>query len=97
MANDYSPLPGLTLDGDLAISRARFTDGGPVGDRIPGAVETVVSAGISFDGFSGAFASLRLRYFGPRPLIEDNSVRSKSSTPVEPRTTRVAAVLYSFS
>jgi len=23
---------------------------------------------------------LRLRYFGPRPLIEDNSVRSKSST-----------------
>ena len=25
-------------------------------------------------------AGLRVRYFGPRPLIEDNSVRSKSST-----------------
>jgi outer membrane receptor protein involved in Fe transport len=29
---------------------------------------------------------LRLRYFGPRPLIEDNSVRSPSSTLINLRT-----------
>ena len=28
---------------------------------------------------------MNVRYFGPRPLIEDNSVRSKSSTPVSGR------------
>lgn len=26
------------------------------------------------------FGSLRLRYFGPRPLLEDDSVRSRSSS-----------------
>ncbi len=29
---------------------------------------------------SGPFGSLRLRHFGPRPLIEDNSVKSKSTS-----------------
>jgi outer membrane receptor protein involved in Fe transport len=68
------------VDADLAYSRARFTDGDPVGDRIPGAVEGVASAGIEYEQPSGGFADLRLRYFGPRPLIEDNSVRSSAST-----------------
>jgi outer membrane receptor protein involved in Fe transport len=68
------------VDADLAYSRARFTDLDPVGDRIPGAVEGVVSAGIDYQQPSGEFAALRLRYFGPRPLIEDNSVRSHAST-----------------
>lgn len=78
-ANFYSPLAGLTFDADLALSRARFTDFDPVGNHIPGAIETVVSAGVALDAHGGFFGSLRARYFGPRPLIEDNSVRSKSS------------------
>jgi outer membrane receptor protein involved in Fe transport len=68
------------LDADLAYSRARFTDVDPVGDRIPGAVEGVASAGIECEPPSGEFAGLRVRYFGPRPLIEDNTVRSQAST-----------------
>ena len=68
------------MDADLAYSRARFIDLNPVGDRIPGAVEGVASAGIEYEQPSGGFADLRLRYFGPRPLIEDNSVRSSAST-----------------
>jgi hypothetical protein len=28
----------------------------------------------------GFFGSVRLRYFGPRPLIEDDSVRSRATT-----------------
>ena len=33
---------------------------------------------------SGIFGSLRLRHFGPRPLIEDNSRQSKSTSIVPP-------------
>jgi hypothetical protein len=32
------------------------------------------------DDVAGFFASAHLRFFGPRPLLEDNSVRSGSST-----------------
>jgi outer membrane receptor protein involved in Fe transport len=76
----YRPLSWLTLDGDLAISRSRFTDADPTGDRIPGSVETVVSAGAAIDGWKGMFGSARLRYFGPRPLVENDSVRSKATS-----------------
>jgi outer membrane receptor protein involved in Fe transport len=81
----YALAPWLTIDADLAYSRARFRDDDPAGDRIPGAVEGVVSAGLTAEGkgpFSGA---LRLRYFGPRPLVEDDSVRSKASTTLNAR------------
>ena len=40
----------------------------------------VVSGGASVDNFHRMFGSLRLRYFGPRPLVADNSVRSKATT-----------------
>jgi hypothetical protein len=70
----------LLLDADLAYSHARFTSFDPVGDRIPGAVEGVISAGLTAPEYGRWFGSLRLRYFGPRPLIEDNSVRSRPST-----------------
>ena len=78
-ANYYSPRPWLTFDGDVSISRAHFTDIDPIGDQIPGAVESVVSAGATVDSVRNIFGSLRLRYFGPRPLIEDNTVRSKAT------------------
>jgi outer membrane receptor protein involved in Fe transport len=80
LANYYSPLTGVTLDADLAFSKARYRDFDPVGNHIPGAIETVLSAGVSLENISRFFGSLRVRYFGPRPLIEDNSVRSESST-----------------
>jgi outer membrane receptor protein involved in Fe transport len=85
LQNFYRPLPWLSLDADLALSRARFTDSDPAGDRIPGAIERAVSAGISVEDLHHAFGSLRVRYFGPRPLIEDDSVRSASSTLVNAR------------
>jgi hypothetical protein len=56
-----------------------LTPGGS-GRYVPEAVDTVVSGGVRIDNFHRSFASLRLRYFGPRPLVEDNSVRSKSTT-----------------
>jgi hypothetical protein len=78
--NFYKPLPWLTLDFDIAYSHARFTEDDPAGNSIPGAVETVIATGLAIDLPNGLFGSLRTRYFGPRPLIEDNSVRSKSTT-----------------
>ena len=79
LASRYTAVPGVTLDADLAFSKARFRGADPAGDRIPGAIETVVSAGISVDPKAGLSGSLRARYFGPRPLVEDDSVRSRSS------------------
>ncbi len=80
LSSYYSPRPWLTFDGDLSISRGRFTDDDPAGNRIPGSVQTVVSAGATIDSVRNLFGSIRLRYFGPRPLIEDGSVSSKATS-----------------
>lgn len=76
----------LFLDLDAAYTQARFRDADPAGQRIPGAIEGVVTAGLSFqDVWGGFFGGVNVRYFGPRPLVEDNSVRSQRSTPVSAR------------
>ena len=79
-ANYWIPAEWLLVDGDVSLSSARFTDSDPAGDRIPGAIEQAASIGVSLQESEPWSAGLRLRYFGPRPLIEDNSVRSRSST-----------------
>jgi outer membrane receptor protein involved in Fe transport len=76
----YSPNDLLTFDVDLAVSRARFTDAVSGQDHIPGSVQTVVSAGAVLNDLKGLFGSARWRYFGPRALVEDNSVRSNSTS-----------------
>lgn len=79
IANYYTPVPGWIIDADLAWSRARFRDDDPAGNYIPGAIQRTASIGVT--GEQGKWSGgLRLRYFGGRPLIEDNSVRSGSST-----------------
>jgi outer membrane receptor protein involved in Fe transport len=79
-ANYYAPAPWLTADLDVSLSTARFTDDDPAGGEIPGAVSTVVQAGVAVDDVRGVFGSLRWRYFGPRALIEDGSVRSRATS-----------------
>jgi outer membrane receptor protein involved in Fe transport len=69
----------MRLDFDLAYTRARFTDFDSAGHFIPGAPAWVVAGGVTFGGESGWFGAFRGRYFGPRPLIEDDSVRSQAS------------------
>jgi len=82
--NHYIAAPGLLLDADIAVSRARFTeDQGDVpntGRSIPGSVDTVVSLGATLTEIGPWFGQFQLRYFGPRPLIEDNSQSSKATT-----------------
>ena len=80
IANYYSPTKWLVFDGAVSFSRARFSGGDEGGQYVPEAVGTVVSAGASIDGYRRIFAGVRLRYFGSRPLVEDNSVRSDATT-----------------
>ena len=72
--------PWVTVDADLAFTNARFTDGDPVGTEIPGALHRVISAGVTVEPRKSVFGSLRVRHFGPRPLLEDGRVNSKSTT-----------------
>lgn len=81
-------LSWLALDLSAAYTRARFTEDDPAapGRFIPGATEGVVSAALNFNNlWGGWFGGINVRYFGPRPLIEDNSVRSASRSPVSAR------------
>jgi outer membrane receptor protein involved in Fe transport len=79
LANYYVPAKGWIIDADVAWSRARFTDNDPAGPYIPGAIDRTASIGLS--GEHGKWSGgLRVRYFGGRALVEDNSVRSSSST-----------------
>jgi outer membrane receptor protein involved in Fe transport len=80
VANYYSPCRWLIFDGDVSWSQARFTEYDPAGQYVPEAVGTVISAGAAISNLHGAFGSIRLRYFGPRTLIEDNSVQSKATS-----------------
>ena len=83
-SNYYKPFNWMTIDADVAFARARFKDFDPSGNRIPGAIEGVASVAVALDR-GPYFGALQLRYFGPRPLIEDNSVRSKSTASLNGR------------
>ncbi|MEZ5556488.1 TonB-dependent receptor [Haliea sp.] len=75
----YALSEAWTLDLEYAWTDARFADA-PRGERaIPGAVEHVAQAGISLDDGEDWFGSLRLRYFGERPLVEDASATSDAT------------------
>ncbi len=76
----YTPGEHWIIDTDFAWARPRFTDDDPVGKRIPNAVEGVISMGVSYRDPRGWFGGARLRHLGPAALIEDDSVRSKSTT-----------------
>lgn len=82
--NHYRATPWLLLDADIAFSRAEFNtpqgDAPNAGRYIPGSVETVVSVGAVVSDRGPWSGQLQLRYFGPRPLIEDNSQRSAATT-----------------
>jgi hypothetical protein len=84
ITNYIYPNRWTSLDFDLSFSRARFVGVATGEDFIPGALNRVLSAGVSVNppvGVpSGPFGSMRLRHFGPRPLLEDNSVTSASTS-----------------
>ena len=72
--------PWLTVDLDMSFSHAEFTGNSPDGNYIPGALDRVVAGTITVTPAKRVFGSVRMRHFGPRPLIEDGSFYSRSTT-----------------
>lgn len=79
-SNHYKASDWLLVDLDLSASHARFTEDDPAGNYIPGSVDKVASFGVTLTDLGPWFAEFQLRYFGPRPLIEDDSIRSSPTT-----------------
>ena len=65
---------------DMSFSDARFSDLDPAGFYIPGALDRVIAGALTVSPSERVFGSIRLRHFGARPLIEDNSVTSEATT-----------------
>ncbi|NNF13172.1 MAG: TonB-dependent receptor [Gemmatimonadetes bacterium] len=73
-------------DADVSFTRARFRSVAEGLDRIPGAVENVVAAGLAYEPRAdGVFAAVRLRHMGSYPLIEDGSRSADASSLVNLR------------
>jgi outer membrane cobalamin receptor len=75
----YSVTDSLTFDLEYAYTDAEFDKLPSNANQIPGALEHVLQAGVSYQPQQGWFANARLRYFSERPLIEDGSVTSDDS------------------
>lgn len=78
--NFYAINKELSLDLDLAWAHSRFVNDNNQKTYIPGAVSSTANIGLSLDNTGPWFGSVRLRYFGPRPLTEDGSIKASSST-----------------
>jgi hypothetical protein len=84
--NYYNLTDWLDWDADYSISQARFTDHEADGDYVPESVSDVLETGFTAHDFPilpKAFGSIKARYFGPRPLTQDDSIKSNSSTLVD--------------
>ena len=67
------------FDLELSLTDSEFSE---TGEEIPGSLDRVIAAGAYFDYPTGWYGAARVRHFGERPLIEDGSVESDSTTVV---------------
>ncbi|MCB1231871.1 MAG: TonB-dependent receptor plug domain-containing protein, partial [Verrucomicrobiae bacterium] len=75
-SNYWRPTPWLYVDTEFTATDSRFT---ATGEEIENSVPISFSGGISVGQETGPFASLRARYFSPRPLTGDGSLESKDA------------------
>ena len=81
LANFYRPTPSLSLDADVSFAYARLRGVPSAQSRIPGALENVIAAGVTWSPErSGLYGAVRVRHFGAYPLIEDNGSRARATT-----------------
>ena len=75
----WTPCEFFSMDAEFSLSQARFTNS-PGADYVPNNVPIMFSGGFVLGAQgdkTGWFSGTRLRTFGPRPLKEDNSVKSR--------------------
>jgi len=79
-SNHYIANDWLLFDFDLAFSQAKYKRDDGSGQFIPGSLGRVMSFGATVNNLNNWSGAFQIRHFGPRPLIEDNSVKSNSTT-----------------
>ncbi len=77
-SNYWRPTDWFTLDGELALTHARFRDAGDE-DRIPNSIPVMFSGGVTLGKEEGFFGSLRARAFAARPLEETGEIEGKTT------------------
>lgn len=79
-ANYITPNDWLTIDGDIAWSKARFNNpvGGSGGTYVPNAIPLTASLAITADKRGQWFGGLRLRYIGSYALEETGQEKSSA-------------------
>ncbi|HYW50132.1 MAG TPA: TonB-dependent receptor plug domain-containing protein [Gemmatimonadaceae bacterium] len=81
LANFYRLSPAIALDADISFARARLSGVPAAESRIPGALERVVAAGVTWNTpRRGLHGAVRVRHFGAYPLEESNQTRAASAT-----------------
>lgn len=81
-ANYWRPASWIYLDTEFTATESRFKGSG---EKIENAVPLSFAGGINFGERHGPFAGLRTRYFAPRPLNEDGSIKSGDAFQVNAR------------
>jgi hypothetical protein len=79
--NQYNITKELTINGDFAISRARYIEYDFSGNTVPLSARTIISSGLNYVN-SKYTSSLLIKYFGSRPLDEKDSIHSSPMTNV---------------
>jgi hypothetical protein len=81
LANFYRIDSQWSADLDVSFTQARFQEVAAGEDRIPGALENVIAAGLTYMPLQdGPLGAVRLRHFGAYPMIEDGSERAEASS-----------------
>ncbi|MDF1740962.1 MAG: TonB-dependent receptor plug domain-containing protein [Verrucomicrobiales bacterium] len=81
-SNYWKPEDWLTIDTEFTVTEGQFVE---TGEEIENSVPMSFSGGITYGNASGPFASIRARYFSPRPLNGDGSVESKDALQINSR------------
>ena len=87
-SNHWSLARRVDLDTNLAWTRPRYSDALPEGPYIPNAVQKVAHLSATMKHLGLWSGSVGVRYIGPAPLVENNSVRSASSLTTQVRLSR---------
>ena len=87
-SNHWIPSEHMLVDANLAWTRPRYATPDPAGNEIVNAVRKVANLSLAVQNMGPWSGSLSVRYVGPAPLIENDSVQSMSSVTANLRVNR---------
>lgn len=77
-SNFFTPVPGVIVDADLALSKARFNSDVNGGNHVPNAIPLIASIGVTADDGGRWFGGVRMRYLGSYDLEETGTQKSQA-------------------